>query len=105
MNLSVSRILIEASFIFKGTFFRAFVRLLVTAKRYLLCSFDRNVSKPQKRYLFRAFEEIASNQTKVPFSRCKVLFSKVHEKWMKSGHCIDAKIFFTRKLKMPAFFS
>ena len=30
-------------------------------------SFDRNVSKPQKRYLFRAFEEIASNWKKGTF--------------------------------------
>ena len=61
----ISRILIEASFIFKGTFFALLMRLLIlTEKRYLLCSFDGNVSKPQKRYLFLAFEEIASNRKK-----------------------------------------
>ena len=116
--MSISRILIETSFIFKGTFYALLMRLLVTAKS-LFCSFDRNVSKPQKRYLFRAFEEIASTwkkgtffallkrslqpEKKVPFSRFKVLFGKVRNGWKADN--IDVKIFSPESLKYPPFFS
>ena len=63
------------------------MRLLVTAKRYL----------------FRTFEEIASNRKKVPFSRFKVLFGKVRNGGKADN--IDVKIFSPESLKYPPFFS
>ena len=76
---------------------------LPTAKKVPFCSFDGNVSKPKKRYLSRAFEEIASNWKKVPFSLLKVLFGKVRNGW-KAGN-IDNKIFSPESLKYPPIFS
>ena len=74
---------LKTPFIFKGSFFELMRTLLPTIKRYLFCSFDRNVFDCRKGTFFALLKRSLQTEKRYLFCALKFCLVKweMHEKW------------------------